>query len=579
MKNFMKILLCFAIASVLITVAFAAEKGMTFKNQGVYSAEKPFASVPATYEAWVKPTAADISEGNCILSSMVGSWHNSFRFSINEGGYPALKFLNKEPDGEKAAHFNYEFKDYTFVADEWAHVAFACDFEAGSVSCYINGELIGTKSSTYKPTTSPVKPILGGTPVSGNSEYFKGEILSVTLYSDTRTADEIKADMTAVDLTDVNIFAHYDLAGKTLGEKVLDAAGNYNMVYDPMWYDDASNEPKDYAYSFAVIGDQQVIVDDYPSHLHYIYDWILANKDTRKIQYVLALGDITNKYDKVDEWTRTANQFNRLSGILPMAICRGNHDYSDPYNTYMNFNGYTSDIVGRYSADKLDNHYKTAKIGNVDYLFMVLDVGPGDEVLEWAGQVTAAHPNHKVVVITHGYMSSDDTRIDANDSYQLSTYGGLNNGDGMWEKYLRKYENIVMVLCGHIGSDKIQVTKAIGDHGNVVTQFLIDPQNIDVDVPSGMVAMFYFNEDGNILTVDYYSTIRNQYYNIRENHYTINIGERSGDMDNDGKVTLSDAMVALRVWLDRSNASNADVNGDGIVTFADVISILKLSVA
>ena len=44
-------------------------------------------------------------------------------------------------------------------------------------------------------------------------------------------------------------------------------------------------------------------------------------------------------------------------------------------------------------------------------------------------------------------------------------------------------------------------------------------------------------------------------------------------MDNDGKVTLSDAMVALRVWLDRSNASNADVNGDGKISLLDATEI------
>lgn len=578
MKKTIGILLIFVLAAMLATAVFAAEEGMTFKHYGIYKTEAPYSEVAATYEAWVKVPSG---ESGVILGSINSSTFHAMRFAISSDGYPFVKFLDKEPNCV-ATHKTYTFDSVKVEADVWTHVAISLDFESGVFSCYINGELTGTKTSDFVPKASPMRTVLGGDNTSGNSGYFKGELLSVTLFSDVRTADEIKADMDEVNVNDANIMAHYDLSGKTFGDAVPDAAGKCNMVYDPMWYDDASGEPEDYAYSIALIGDQQIVVNDYPDKLHYVYDWILANKDSKKIGYVMALGDITDTRDYLTEWALVQSQFKRLSGIIPLAACRGNHDRPYSATTGMDYEGYTSDIAGRYD-DGLENIYKTVKLGNTDYLIITLDYGPADEVLEWAGEVTAAHPNHKVIVVTHSYMADDGTTTDDTDPVNpISTFPklgfGYNNGDDIWEKYVRKYENIVLVLSGHIDSDEIRATKAVGDHGNVVTQMLVNPQGIDVDTPTGMVAMLYFNEDGNIMTADCYSTIRNQYYNIKQNQYTIYVGERSGDMDNDGKITVSDAMSALKAWLDNEENTNADINGDGETTLAEVVNILKLTV-
>ncbi len=582
MKKSVGILLIFVLAAVLVTTAFAAENGMTFKNYGIYRAEEPYAEVAATYEAWVKLPAENYEDGYCVISSINSSTFHSARLSISAENYPILKFLDKVPNGV-AAHKTYSFANAVIAANEWTHIAVACDFENGTISCYINGELAGTKTTSFVPTVSPVKAVLGGGPTPGNSGYFKGELSSVTLYSDARTADEIKADMVAVDLTDANIMAHYDLEGKAFGDEVPDLAGNYDMVYDPMWYDDASGEPDEYAYSMVLIGDQQIIVNNYPNKLHYIYDWILANKDSKKIGYAIALGDITDTRDRISEWNLVQSQFKRLAGKIPLAACRGNHDRPYSATTGMNYEGYTSDIAGRYNDTDLENIYKTVKLGNTDYLIITLDYGPDDSVLAWAGEVTAAHPNHKVIVVTHSYMADDGTTTDDTDPVNpVSTFPtlgfGYNNGDDIWEKYVRKYENIVLVLSGHIDSDEIRATKAVGDHGNVVTQMLVNPQGIDVDTPTGMITMLYFNEDGNIVTADCYSTIRNQYYYTSKNQYTMIVGERSGDMDGDGAITVADALAALKAWVNRSANTNADIDGDGKLTLAEVVNIIKLTV-
>lgn len=57
-----------------------------------------------------------------------------------------------------------------------------------------------------------------------------------------------------------------------------------------------------------------------------------------------------------------------------------------------------------------------------------------------------------------------------------------------------------------------------------------------------------------------------------------------GDVDFDGEITASDALLVLRyvlglVSFDDTTLAIADVNGDGVVDSADVIFILRMALA
>ena len=72
---------------------------------------------------------------------------------------------------------------------------------------------------------------------------------------------------------------------------------------------------------------------------------------------------------------------------------------------------------------------------------------------------------------------------------------------------------MVMTLNGHSSWDNILVNQAKGIHGNTVTQMLIDPQRAD-DLLSGvgLVTMFYFDKNGSVIDVEYYSPEWDRYY-------------------------------------------------------------------
>ncbi|MBQ9428823.1 MAG: metallophosphoesterase [Clostridia bacterium] len=571
------ILLClFALA--LVFAASANEAGyMTFEQYDVYKTAAPLAEVPMTYEAWIRLPEGGSSASGIIIGNSNAYYFHGFWIQINKKGAPVLKFYNKVPDGPNCAVYTFTFSNAKVAENAWTHLAITTDVSTQTASCYINGVLAETQSFTYVPPLSPMPLVLGGDNLAGNYTYFRGQLREATLYSDVRSAAEVAADMAGVNTADGNLIAHYDLRNATFGDdRIADATGQNDMIRMEFWKD--SIEPvTDFAYSFAVIGDQQKVTSLHPTYTHYMYDWILQNKDTKNIQYVLALGDVTDlRTDNAWEWEGAKAQFERLSGVIPMAIAKGNHDYPDPFDQYMSFEGNTADIVGRYAADSVLNVYKTARIGKTDYLFLVLEYGPTDAVIDWACGVVEAHPDHKVIINTHSYLHSDGTLTDAGDYFAPT--GSRNDGVNLWNKLVRKYENIILVLCGHIESYDQLVVKSVGDHGNVVTQMLINPQSLDMLTPAGIVTMFYFNEDGNVLTTEFYSTIRKQYYWPEVFRQTIYVGERSGDCNGDGRIDTADVLLALSSIHGGESCKNADIDGDGRITLKDALGLMRAAV-
>ena len=285
-----------------------------------------------------------------------------------------------------------------------------------------------------------------------------------------------------------------------------------------LWIDPSEKAAiENYAYSFVVVGDTQILCESYPAEMGILYDWIVDNVQTKKIAYVFGLGDITNRTTTA-EWQVAKREIAKLDGVVPYSLVRGNHDKSNAYNKIFSTDTYLNQFEGFYQEGWADNTWRTFTVGGVDYLFVNLDYGASDDILHWAGEVIAAHPHHRVIISTHAYMHRNGARITpANSSASPNpnnlTDGSANHGQQMWDKLIRKHENIFMVLSGHISTDNVEMYAAKGDHGNTVYQFLIDPQALDADIgATGMVAILYFSEDGQKVTVEQYATARQKYY-------------------------------------------------------------------
>ncbi len=310
----------------------------------------------------------------------------------------------------------------------------------------------------------------------------------------------------------------------------------------PKWVDASEGAyVGEYAFSLAVVGDTQTMCNQGAkgsSAMPGMYRWIVDNVESKKIQYVLGLGDITEKGEDWGhknndteaetlvgdrEWAYAKECISIMDGAVPYTLVRGaGHDGLARFNEWFaDYTPYTDNIGGYMTEGDIGNVYHTFEANGTKYMILCLDFGTKDPAIEWATDVIEEHPDYKVIVTTHSYLEKDGSLLETGEEYcpSQSYYDPNNNdGDDLWEKLIKKHENIFMVICGHMSCDDVVISQVQGDHGNTVTQMLIDPQDFDKNLTGGygMVAMLYFSENGTDVAVEYYSTAKDKYRELKQ---------------------------------------------------------------
>ena len=78
------------------------------------------------------------------------------------------------------------------------------------------------------------------------------------------------------------MLVHFDLRDcEKYPETVTDKVQGLTAVRDRKWI--STVDRGEYAFSMAVIGDTQKLVVDTPENVHYLYDWLINNKEKEKI--------------------------------------------------------------------------------------------------------------------------------------------------------------------------------------------------------------------------------------------------------------------------------------------------------
>ena len=293
----------------------------------------------------------------------------------------------------------------------------------------------------------------------------------------------------------------------------MSTLGTLSASASGVWVDEGM-PVKDHAYTFVFVGDTQTItigdVKNGTKNLNKIYDWIVENKEERKIEFVFGLGDITDTPWRTGdvEYEVAIEAINKLNGVVPYSLVRGNHDQVS-YNKFFKNEAYISQFNGEFLGDTINNSYRLFEINNQKFLFMTLDFGPDDAVLEWANGVLAKYPKHAAIITTHGYLDAKGNPLDD----ESASFGTpmANNGVEMWEKCFSKHENILMVVCGHVGIDGVVTSYKRGEKGNMVTGILVDPQGLDESDPTGLILLMNVSADGRYYSLEYYSTIKEKY--------------------------------------------------------------------
>ena len=257
-------------------------------------------------------------------------------------------------------------------------------------------------------------------------------------------------------------------------------------------------------------------------------NWIKANKDEMNIKMVLQLGDLVQA-DDPREYEIADRALSIIEDVVPYGLCIGNHDMgfgkSDKHSRTSretNFNDFFPPSrfqnnplydYGGNLDDVSDNYYLRFKAGGMKFLVLSFEFFPRDEVLVWANRVVSDHPDHRVIMFTHCFLSADGSLNDFK-NYPLKG----NTATEMWEEFVKQHKNIFLVLSGHIIGEATVTTKGL--HGNNVYQLLADYQQ-NYNGGEGYLRIMTFHPNENRIDVTSYSPAIDESMTDHENQFSL----------------------------------------------------------
>lgn len=213
--------------------------------------------------------------------------------------------------------------------------------------------------------------------------------------------------------------------------------------------------------------------------------WLADNAKALDLRFVTHTGDVVD-WDTDDhlQYKRAAAALGVLkSAGIPYSLSPGNHDtaavcpggsacpgaktwetlrVTTSYNTFLS--GGVQALGGRFEPEKVDNTFSTFEAEGLRWLVLNLEMWPRVEVVRWAQQVVASHPNYNVIIATHSYLTSSGG-ISASAPY------GSTTPQYLYENLVSRYANVRIVLSGHSGKTAHRVDQ--GRYKNRIDSFLM----------------------------------------------------------------------------------------------------------
>jgi hypothetical protein len=333
-------------------------------------------------------------------------------------------------------------------------------------------------------------------------------------------------------------------------------------------------------FTIVALPDTQIYAKSYPAIFNSQTKWIADHKTDMNIQLVVGLGDVVDAGGNTTQWQNADAAYRTLDGVVPYMVAIGNHDYdlNNPAGrtaSTKNFNKYfgpwrysgKSYWSASYPAGSNENFYGTVSLGGKPYLVLVLECFPRDEALNWAAGVITANADKDVIIVTHAFTYSDNTRMskcDTNSSYSFGV-GADNDGEDTWTKLASLYPNVVMVLSGHVvQGDGTGRRVDYGVNGNLVNEILADYQSW-TNGGNGYMRVMTFQPALNQVVVRTYSPYLNAW--ITDSHHQFTVPLKAA-----GMTTLA-AQGALsgkaKSAIDCSAMSNVSVTVNGATVTTD----------
>lgn len=201
------------------------------------------------------------------------------------------------------------------------------------------------------------------------------------------------------------------------------------------------------SFSIIVLPDTQYYSKSYPEIFKNQTLWIVENRFTFNIQFVVHLGDLVDQYNDANQWYRSKDAMTLL-GDIPWIVVPGNHDFvtweDNKHSYYYQFYGphvfQNKPYYGGSWNDDNFNNFVTFDYDGNKFLILNLQNNPPIGAIEWAYDVVQTHPDRDVILITHEFVSNG--------------FGRTAIGQMIWDALIKyKHEQIKIVLCGHFNGE------------------------------------------------------------------------------------------------------------------------------
>ena len=323
-------------------------------------------------------------------------------------------------------------------------------------------------------------------------------------------------------------------------------------------------------FTFILLPDTQNEAQFFPAVLSSQTQWIVKNRASLNIQAVLGLGDIVNDGASPEQQGNADIGIRMLDDAgIPYFLSIGNHDYDGGedegivaravtgFNQWFGPARYAgkSYYQGNFPPGSNENFYGFLTINGKQYLILVLEFIPRTSSLDWAASIVQANPDKEVIVVTHSFLFVDGTTADRCDTKDKPRAD--NDGEQMWEGFVSKYSNIIMVVNGHL-TDGLGANRSdLGVNGNLINSMFSNYQNL-ANGGDGWLRIVTFHPDANTISVQTYSPYLDSYMTDRDNQFTVNYhnpGFHTGFGNITGRVTSSGCQIIAGATVNAGGAS------------------------
>ena len=507
---------------------------VVFDGNHVIDTSAPLAQTPETVELWFK-TASNKEQG-LLSNHWSGYKSNEWQLSILESG--KLYYHEDNPDSKMGEHVDFRIHSAGGYNDGKWHKAVirryydeAKGIIQADLSVYTDNQLVDrstqtnvigdTKKTQYADGAFVADRILQIGTKNDNRYVLNGEIGEIRMWNRALTDEEAAAGRIALTGTEEGLLHCFvPENGTNLVDLVSSKTGN-EITADlaELWMEDYLIGDADWR--IAVLPDIQHNTEAYEIQLRKYFAWIRDNAEAYNIKLVMSVGDMVNTCTP-EQMAVVSEAASVLDGVVPFMPLMGNHDYPNYERDFMLWNEYFpyakysqyDYFGGAFEEGRMDNYYYTMNIHGEDYLFMGLEVCVRPAVAQWANDVIASHPNHKVIIVTHAYLSVDSEIIPGGNS---DSNGRFKN-DGMeatelYDCLISQHDNILLVLSGHVHHYSTGRRTDVTASGHVVNALGFDTAQIERYYgTAGMVDFLGFTDGSNTVQVNSYSTERGQYF-------------------------------------------------------------------